>query len=84
MSNNEESELKTFFNLCGLINDKTSHTFDVLDGLLIERNMLLDNKRYEMVKKNDTRTSKNIQFFFYYIFAYKCRKKTKMATYKHC
>ena len=51
MSNNEESELKTFFKLCGLINDKTSHTFDVLDGLLIERNMLLDNKRYEMVKK---------------------------------
>ena len=51
MSNNEEDELKTFFKLCGLINDNTSHTFDGFDGLLIERNMLLDNNRYEMVKK---------------------------------
>ena len=51
MSNNEEDELKTFFKLCGLINDNTSHTFDGFDGLLIERHMLLDNNRYEMVKK---------------------------------
>lgn len=49
--NNEEKELKTFFRLCGLINDNTNNTFDGLDGLLIERNILLDNDRYELVKK---------------------------------
>ena len=49
--NNEEKELKTFFRLCGLINDNTNNTFDGLDGLLIERNILLDNNRYELVKK---------------------------------
>lgn len=49
--NNEEKELKTFFRLCGLINDNANNTFDGLDGLLIERNILLDNNRYELVKK---------------------------------